>query len=291
MNPNGEHSPDVLIASCWTTAGPASPLDPDQRSPIPFTTRVEVTAEAGFGGLGITHADIVELDNTIGLAEARGILLDTGIQFVELEMLMDWFTTGPSRTSSNVVRRDLLSAAGTLPVRHIKVGATYSTTPWPTNLIARELKELASQAADVGARIALEPQAMANIRSPDDALEVIEVAGHPAAGLLLDIWHLERIGFPADSIRGIPPEFIVTTELNDAPAYVHGSLLEDTVNGRQYCGEGSFDVAGFIEAVRATGYRGPWGVEILSHAHRARPVEEAIQQAYTTTRLALEAST
>lgn len=280
---------DVLIASCWTTAGATSPLDEDQRSRVGFASRVVITADAGFSGFGITHSDIVELDNTIGLAEARDILLDNGIQFVELEMLMDWFTTGQSRRSSDVVRRDLLAAAETLPVRHIKVGATYGTTSWPTNLIAHELYELARQAADVGALIALEPQAMANIRSPNDALEVLEMADHPAAGLLLDIWHLERIGLPMDEIRKIPIEAIVSTELNDAPAHVEGSLLEDTVNGRLLCGQGSFDIAGFIEAVRATGYRGPWGVEILSHAHRARPVEDAIRDAHDTTRLALQA--
>lgn len=285
----GEHA-DTLLASCWTTAGATSPLDADQRSRVGFETRVVIAADIGFRGFGITHADIVELDNTIGLEEARDILLDHGIQFVELEMLMDWFTTGQSRTSSDLVRRDLLAAAQTLPVRHIKVGATYGAMSWPKDLIARELNELASQAADVGALIAVEPQAMANIRSPKDALEVLEMADHPAAGLMLDIWHLERIGFPMNDIRQIPCEIIVSTELSDAPAHVEGSLLEDTVNGRLLCGEGSFDIPGFTEAVRATGYRGPWGVEILSHAHRARPVEDAIRDAHDTARMALQAS-
>jgi len=157
MYPPDDSSPDVLIASCWTTAGPASPLDADQRSPIPFATRVAISADAGFAGFGITHADIVDLGNTIGLMEARDILRDNGIQFVELEMLMDWFTTGQSRKSSDVVRHDLLAAAETLPVRHIKVGATYGATPWPVSVIAHELRQLARQAADVGALIALEP--------------------------------------------------------------------------------------------------------------------------------------
>lgn len=290
MNESESWVEEVLVASCWTTAGGTSPLDEDQRSLIPFATRVAITADAGFRGFGITHADIVELGNTIGLKEARDILLDKGIQFVELEMLMDWFTTGQSRTSSDRVRRDLLAATETLPVRHIKVGATYGTTSWPKDLIAHELNVLARQAADVGSRIAVEPQAMANVRSPKDALEVLEMADHPAAGLMLDIWHLERIGFPLDDIRQIPSEIIVSTELNDAPAQAEGSLLEDTVNSRLLCGEGSFDVPGFIEAVRATGYRGPWGVEILSHAHRAKPVEGAIRDAYDTARLALQAS-
>ena len=56
-----------LIASCWTTAGAASPLDEDQRSPVPFATRVALAADAGFTGFGITHADILALSETMGL--------------------------------------------------------------------------------------------------------------------------------------------------------------------------------------------------------------------------------
>ena len=278
----------ALIASCWTTAGAVSPLDEDQRSPVPFVTRVAIAADIGFTGFGITHADIVALGDTIGLGEARDILLDSGIQFVELEMLMDWFTTGPLRESSDRIRRDLLRAANTLPVRHIKVGSTYSSMDRPPDGIASELKLLCSQAADIGARIALEPQAMANIRSPRDAMQIIDKAVHPAAGLLLDIWHIERIQLPMDAIREIPREVIVSAELNDGHVNVQGSLLEDTINGRLLCGEGSFQVAEFIDAVLATGYRGPWGAEILSHTHRARPIEEAIRAAYQSTRRAIE---
>jgi sugar phosphate isomerase/epimerase len=29
-------------------------------------------------------------------------------------------------------------------------------------------------------------------------------------------------------------------------------------------GDGDFDIAGFVAAVRATGFHGPWGVELLS---------------------------
>lgn len=287
VNGPGDATTDALIASCWVTAGAVSPLDEDQRSPVPFATRVAIAAEAGFTGFGITHADIVALGESIGLDEARDILLESGIQFVELEMLMDWFTAGSLREHSDRIRRDLLHAAHTLPVRHIKVGSNYHSMDWPVDDMARELKLLSGQAADVGARIALEPQAMANIRSPQDAMDVVQRADHPAAGILLDIWHTERIGVPMDDIRRISPEVIVSVELSDAPASIEGTLLEDTVNGRLLCGEGTFRVAAFIDAVRGTGYRGPWGAEILSRTWRTAPVEDTVRAAFQTTRAAL----
>ena len=52
-------------------------------------------------------------------------------------------------------------------------------------------------------------------------------------------------------------------------------LYEEMIHCRRLPGEGEFDLAGLIAATRAAGYDGPYGIEILSHAHRALPVEQA----------------
>lgn len=77
-------------------------------------------------------------------------------------------------------------------------------------------------------------------------------------------------------------------ELNDADADVVGTLFEDTVDRRRYCGEGSFDLAGTITALRAVGWTGPWGVEILSTEHRRLDVRRAAAHAAATARRLLE---
>jgi sugar phosphate isomerase/epimerase len=68
-----------------------------------------------------------------------------------------------------------------------------------------------------------------------------------------------------------------------------GSLYEDTVHRRRYCGEGSFDLPGIITALRAAGWTGPWGVEILSAEHRALPVRDALARAAASARHLLDA--
>ena len=67
-----------------------------------------------------------------------------------------------------------------------------------------------------------------------------------------------------------------------AKAEVVGTLFEDTINNRELCGEGDADVEAFIRAIDRIGYDGPWGVEIISHAHRARPIDEALTRAFDT---------
>jgi hypothetical protein len=53
--------------------------------------------------------------------------------------------------------------------------------------------------------------------------------------------------------------------------------------GRQLCGEGALDVTSFIRAIRATGFEGPWGVEILSDEHRKRSLQDQVTKSYATT--------
>jgi sugar phosphate isomerase/epimerase len=60
---------------------------------------------------------------------------------------------------------------------------------------------------------------------------------------------------------------------------VVGTLFEDTVHRRRYCGEGSFDLPGIVAALRTAGWTGPWGVEILSEEQRSLPVRDALERA------------
>lgn len=278
-----------VLASCWTTAGAAHPLTDHEQSPEDIARRVAIAAEAGFTGFGLLHADLVVVRDTIGYPQFRRLLDHHRIKYLELEMLVDWWLDGSRREASDRMRRDLLEAAGVLGARHIKAGGDYTRFDWPTDIIVRELRTLCEQAADVGTRIALEPIPFSNIRTPQEALRIIEETNHPAAGMLIDVWHVARAGLPYPSVAEVPVEAITTIELDDAASEVVGTLIEDTIHQRRLCGAGSFDLTSFVRAVLQTGYSGPWGVEILSHEHRARPIAEAIPAAFNTAHAALEA--
>ena len=58
-----------------------------------------------------------------------------------------------------------------------------------------------------------------------------------------------------------------------------GTLFEDTVDRRLFCGDGVFDLTGLVQVLRDLGFDGPWGVEILSTSYRKLPVDEALKRA------------
>lgn len=282
--PMHQNDEPELVATCWLTAGAAAPLSPDERSPEKIEDRVRVAADAGFTGFGLLHADLVTIRDTMGYAAFDQLLTESSLRYLELEMLVDWFRDDSAGEASMQVRRDLLAAAEQLPVRHIKAGGDFSGNPWPVEGMVTEFRRLCEQVADAGTRIGIEPIAFANIRTPADALRLVEDAGHPAGGMVLDVWHLGRLALPMSVVEEIPAEAIVTTELDDAVEEVVGSLLEDTLNERRLPGDGVLDVTGFIRAVRATGYTGPWGLEILSREHRAKPMAQAVRDAVEAAR-------
>jgi sugar phosphate isomerase/epimerase len=106
--------------------------------------------------------------------------------------------------------------------------------------------------------------------------------------VVIDVWHVERAHTPLADLASVPLHRIIGVELNDADPQVVGTLFEDTVHRRRYCGQGSFDLPGVVAALRAAGWTGPWGVEILSEEHRVLPVREALRRAATSARLQLD---
>ena len=147
------------------------------------------------------------------------------------------------------------------------------------------------QAAEVGTRVALEPLPFSNITDFRLAAELVAAADHAAAGLLVDIWHLERGLSTLADLAEIPGDKVFAVELNDAPPPQSTELFHDTIHHRVLCGLGTFDVRGFIETLQHMRFAGPWGVEILSEAHRRRPLQEALVDAYRTTMALFESHT
>ncbi|SDB80557.1 Sugar phosphate isomerase/epimerase [Raineyella antarctica] len=277
-----------LFATCWTTAGDTSPLEPDQRSPVDFRTRVEAASAAGFSGAGFLYVDLLEAEQTYGLNGMRAILADNGITRWETELLTDWWPDAPTRKVSDEQRTGMLRLIEALAGHDLKIGPDESGNPWDRERWAEEFARLAGQTADVGARLAIEFLPWSNLPTIGDGLALVEAAGHPAGGLIIDNWHIERAGTSHDEVAACPVERIVGVELSDADATVVGTFVEDTVFNRRLCGQGDFDLRGLIAALRQAGWTGPWGVEILSSTYRKLPVAEAARQAYESAKAILD---
>ncbi len=280
--------PQELMATCWSSAGDAASDRADLRSPLPLRERIEAASATGFTGFGLLSDDLPAAVAEYGLPGIRAMLADNGIVHLELEGIPYWWDDGEHRAASDQVRHRLLDAAEALGAWHLKVTPDGEDGPWDPATWAARFAELAAQADGVGARLGIEFFPWSNIKTLHDGLRLVADAGHEAGGVVIDTWHIARAHTPVSDLAAVPLERIVGVELNDADAQVVGTLFEDTVHRRRYCGEGSFDLTGMIAALRTAGWTGPWGVEILSEEHRALPVEQALRRAAASAHNVLE---
>jgi sugar phosphate isomerase/epimerase len=270
-----------LIASYWTLAGGAEPHTDHEYSLFDFKDRVEACAKVGFKGIGIWHADLVHTLKRRSLTEIKRILDDNGMKHIELEFLSDWFLIGEKKKQSDIVKNELLTAASVLGARHIKVGDFLHTdTPMPQ--VIESFAALCKDAAAHGTRIVYELMPFAMIDTLQDTLSMLQGAAAKNGGIIFDLWHVVKLGIPYEEVARFPMEYFFGVEINDGTFTAPWDLVEDTVNHRRLCGEGEFDIPGFLHHVWKAGYRGPVGVEVLNKELRKLPLDELATRSFGT---------
>ena len=245
-----------------------------------FKDRVEAAARAGFKGIGIWHTDLEHITLHRPLKEMKIILDDNGMKYVELEFLTDWFLDGARKGESDSRKRRLLEASEALNAKHIKIGDFYNT-PCPMPRIVEAFAALCTEAENYGATIGFEFMASAMIDNLKDALAMVEAVGAKNGGIVLDIVHVVNLGISNEELRRIPLQYLINVELNDGT--LPGSPKYDPSRARRFCGEGEFDIKGFINCIQNMGYTGPWAVEVFSKELAGLPLDELNLRAFKST--------
>lgn len=276
-----------LLASYWTLAGDVDPTGvagPDY-SPFSFRERVEAISKVGFTGMGLWHTDLYHTLETTGVADMKRILDDNGIRHLELEFLFDWFHPAGSdrRMKSDAEKAKLLGAAEALGARHLKVGDFFNQQV-EMDQVVQGFVTLCRDAAEAGTRVVFEVMPFSMIDNLAGALEMCRQADAPNGGLMIDTWHIVKMRTPYAELAAAPGRFILGVELNDG--YVDTpegmDLQTETTQHRAFPGQGEFDMHGFMQAVAATGYDGPYGVEVIRAENRRRSVDELAALAWRT---------
>jgi hypothetical protein len=167
-----------------------------------------------------------------------------------------------------------------MDARHIKIG-NINRYPVETDALADRFAQICEEAAAVDTQIGMEilpPDP--NSRTIDQAVEW--VFPPETGGLFLDTWHVNNIETVSyNDVASLQPGDVTAVEIDDGFTDTgRGGFVENTVNMRRVPGYGDFDVSGFVEAVRASGFQGPWGNEILSEEYRRREMESAYTHTY-----------
>lgn len=266
-----------ISATCWTWAGDRSPLACTGRRVPSFEARLDALSAAGWSYFGLDIFDVrgagASVDDLATAAHERGL------ECIEVEFLENWWVpAGPERAMADRDRDDLLAAAHAFGCEVVKIGPALEDDPsftWAHQIAG--LNRLAARGRDAGVRFAIEPMPFTPLPDLIAARKLLDEVD-PAIGLCVDVCHVFRSGLPYDELAAVvDPDRLFRVELADGLRTPIGSLRDDTVDHRLLPGQGDFKVRDFAARLRELGWSGIWGVEILSAALRATPVEEALR--------------
>ena len=274
-----------LLGLYWTVSGPVEVHVGREWSLFDLADRCEHASRAGFKGIGLWHADLEKVLETRSLSEVKQLLDDNGLEYLELEFLMDWFLDlgDERRDASDTVRAQLFEAAAALDAHHVKVG-NIPGTPCELSQLTERYGELCADAVEKhDSRVVYEFMPFdVNVHDLDSALAVVEGVDAPNGGLAIDTWHMAKLGIEPDELRRIQPRHLGWVELSDGRYENMPDLIDETVNHRRLPGEGEFPIRDYVAACREVGYDGPWGVEVLSEELRTLPIDQIFDRAYET---------
>jgi sugar phosphate isomerase/epimerase len=276
-----------MVACYWTVSGPVQVHYGREWSTFAWRDRCANAARAGFGGIGLWHADIQhQLETGSTLNEMARIFRDAGLRYLEVEFLADFFADPgtPERQASDELKPLLLDTAAAFSAHHVKVG-NIPGTPCELGRLTEEFAALCDEAAErTDAKIAYEFMPFdVNVNTLDAALTVVTDAGRPNGGLAIDTWHMSKLGISPAEVGRIPVEHLTWVELSDGRFEDMEDAVDEVINHRALPGEGEFDIPGYVAAVQEAGYEQPWGVEVLSADLRSLPIEQEFDRAYETT--------
>src|SRR6476469_5531357 len=218
-----------LVATAWTSAGATSPMRFPATSPVPIAERVAAVADAGFCGLGLIADDIAVVRDTIGYRGLTQLIADHGLGHIEIELIERWWVPRGAPGHTYETRDLLMDAADTLAPAFIKIGSQNGPTLEDQDHLVAPLRDLADEAAAHGTRVAIETMPFSAITTVPMGAAIVDAANHPAAGLVIDAWHVFRAGTPLTELEAVlQPHHIFGVELNDATPDIIGTLFEDT---------------------------------------------------------------
>lgn len=202
---------------------------------FPPADAVYAAAQAGFTATGI-WCDTAVWDRQC-TRQTQTALADTGICALDLEVV--WLKPGEPLNAHDA----MIELALELGVHNI---LCVSSEPAIARTKTR-FEHLCRKVEGSTTRVVLEFLAITQIRSLQQALDVVQDVAHPAGGILIDNLHLHRTGGSADDLDHIEPRLMPYIQICDASAQLTDSspegLINDALYLRQLPGEGDLPLS------------------------------------------------
>ncbi len=233
--------------------------------------KLEAAAAVGFDGVEIMESDLLTFDGSP--SEVRRIAEDLGIAIDIYQPFRD-FEAMPEPTRGRNLDRaerkfDVMQELGTDLV--LVCSNTQTAALDDDARAAADLAAMAERAGRRGLRIGYEALSWGrHVRLWGHAWRIVQQAGHPALGLIVDSFHTLALQDDPAGLADVPGDRIFFVQLADAPL-LSMDPLSWSRHYRSFPDQGDLPVDGFVRAVLASRYQGPLSLEVFNDHFRAAP--------------------
>ncbi|HUH15453.1 MAG TPA: TIM barrel protein [Gaiellaceae bacterium] len=242
-----------------------------------FDDDVRAYAAAGFDGIGVWEMKLGDDEAGLEALRASGLRVTNCVPAVP-SILPNAVVEGPDDVEERIASMcsSMRRFARYEPDCVLCLTGPGSAADRPA--IVAGLRRVAAAAADAGVRLGLEPihasqrDALTVITTIPETLDLLEEAGLPEVGIMVDLWHV-----------GDTPE--IERHLAENVGRITGVHVAEHLPGRADRGLPAGRCAELMRVLRDAGWRGAWDVEIFGDPERddslwSLPVDEAARQAY-----------
>ena len=225
--------------------------------------KIEAARAAGYEGIELWHDDIEAFLQSGGsLKELRSALDGAGLLVPTTIYLGGWFDCHESefpRVLESCRRR--MDQAASLGARHVIAGPASGNAD--VRLGAHRYRLLLEEGLRIGVRPSMEFLGFVEqINTIESVLEILAIANHPEATIVLDPFHIFRGGGSFSSLSTVPPSAIAISHFNDAPSWP--PRVEQHDKDRVMPGEGHLDLKGYTGLLKKIGYAGWLSLELFN---------------------------
>jgi len=244
---------------------------------------------AGFDGIGIWEMKLGDDDADLEALRASGLRATNCVPLVP-SILPNAVIEGPADVEERIesICRSVERLARYEPecvlvlTGSAELCVETTQSPQPRDLVVEGLQRIAAAADTAGVRLGLEPihasqrEALSLVSSIPEALDLLDAAGLPQVGIMLDLWHVWDTPAVEDDLRAHVGRF-TGVHISDWHA--------DARTERALPGTGVSHTRELLAILADAGWSGTIDVEIFGvpddpESFWALPVEEAARRAY-----------
>jgi sugar phosphate isomerase/epimerase len=229
---------------------------------------------------GFTHMSVFPIDwrrwTEGGLTGAaiRAKLQDSGVRVLAIDPFVQWVPgfampadyPADYRSFIDFSEAEILHIAEQLEAETINCVEGLDQ-PFETGALAEAFGAFADRAGSRGLKVTLEFMPISSIADLQAGWAVVEQADRANAGVTFDTWHFFRSQPDFELLARIPGDKIFEVQLADALAELQApTLTEDLLRFRRLPGEGEFDLARVVSALKRIGAWRSVGPEVFADA-------------------------